>query len=322
MSDDLSNPYNKPTADPNNPYLQPAPPELVFAPEDTNKSHGCLFYGCITAVVLAVLGLILLGVLAYVAFNWTDRMVKEYTSTTPIDIPKVSLPAEEVKALDERWKAFKEAVDKGDAAELTLTADEINSLVNKEPNIKDRVYISIKDDKISGKLSLPIDFIPLGLGKGRFFNGSATLTVSLHDGVLVVHAKDFEVNGKTPPANFMNQFSRQNLAKDIADDPKNAEMLSRFDSIEIKNNKVHLKARSKSESAEAREKSAEGDEKPAAKDGDETPKVDPETPRSKDDEPPAVDPGKPRPREGDDAPKPDNPGSKDEDAPAEKKAAP
>ena len=65
------------------------------------------------------------------------------------------------------------------------------------PALKDRTFVNIDrdnfdqvlakstprlalkvDDKISGQLSVPLDWLPLGMGKGRFFNGSATLTVA------------------------------------------------------------------------------------------------------------------------------------------------
>ena len=312
MSDDLSNPYNKLTPDPANPYRKQSAPDLVFAPEEPNKSRGCFFYGCITALVLALLGLILTGVLVYFAYSWSDKTIKEYSSTTPVVLPEVKLPEEESKALEERWKTFKDAVDKGEAAELTLNADEINALIQKQPDLKGKFFVSIKDDKISGQMSLPLDWIPLGLGKGRFFNGSATLTVSLHDGNLVVHAKSIEAHGKTPPPDFMAQFARQNLAKDVMNNPQHAEMINRFDSIEVKDGKVHLKAHSKSatESAETKEKAKDDADSPKAKD-DGLPKADPDSPKAKEDEPRTSKPKSPEPSE--------NKG--DDDAPAEKKAA-
>lgn len=284
---------------PFNPYDKPAGEGDFSAEGPTKPPRGCLFYGCVTALVLFVLGLILTLVMAYFAYTWTDRTVKQYTSTSRVPLPPVAIPPDERQALETRWTSFKDAVNKGEAAELTLTADEINALIDDQPNYKGMAYVTIKGDKISAQLSVPIDFLPFGMGKGRFFNGSATLTVTLHDGELIVHAKEFQVNGKAPTGDMMTQFSRENLAKDWNKNPKNAELISRFDSIEIKDGTVHLKARPKAEKAAAddttRDKAPADDADPKT-----SPKVDPDAPRPKED-------NDPRPRA--------------DDAPAEKKAA-
>ena len=230
---------------PSSPYDQP-PAEALFTPEEPPKSgHGCFFYGCITAIVLAVIGLILLILGIYFGISWLDKTIKSYTSTTPVVLPKVNYTEEDVKDFEARRKAYQDAVDKGEAAELVLSADDINAWIDREPNFKGLAYITIEGDKISGQLSVPLDNfnLPFGLGKGRFFNGSATITVSLRDGELIVHAKEFQLNGQAPAGDFMNQFSRENLAKEWAKQPENAEMLKHLDSIEVKDGKIHVKAR-------------------------------------------------------------------------------
>jgi len=291
MSDTPFNPYDKPGGDVD-----------FSAEEPTKPPRGCLFYGCATALVLAVLGLILGVILGFVLWSWSKRTVTEYSSTTRAPLPAVKIPVEERQGLETRWTSFKDAVNQGKAAELTLTADEINALIDDQPSLKGMAYVTIVGEKVRAQVSIPIDFLPFGLGKGRFFNGSATLTVSLHDGELIVHAKEFQANGKAPPGDIMNQFRQENLAKQWTKRPENAELISRFDSIEVKDGKVHLKARAKSD------------------------KAGPDTSADDAKGPPKVDPDAPKPRGEDNAPKkrdssesgaPDD----DDEVPAVKKAA-
>ena len=64
----------------------------AFSPEPPARQRGCFFYGCIFALVLAVIGLILGGALLYTGYHYYMKIVEEYTSTTPADIKKFTLP--------------------------------------------------------------------------------------------------------------------------------------------------------------------------------------------------------------------------------------
>ncbi len=305
--------------DPSNPYIQP-PQELAFTPEEPpRQGRGCFFYGCLIAVVLFVLGLICAGVLVYMAKSFLDNLIKEYAATAPLVLPKADFSEDDRKALMDRWEKFKTAADNDQPAEMTLTADELNSLIEGEADFKGKVYVTIKDDKITGQISLPLDFLPFGMGKGRFLNGSTTLTVLLVQGELIVHLQDVEVDGKKPPASFMDQLRHENFAKDFAKDPSNRAALERFSSIEVKDGKMVMKSRATAASAVEKaspkelEKPAEDqpktkDDTPATKE-DEAKKAPDDAPKTKDDAPPAKE---------DDAKKAPEPAKAD---PAEVKAA-
>ena len=81
--------------------------------------------------------------------------------------------------------------------------------------------------------------------KGRYLNGEADLKASLKDGVLIVTLDSIEVNGKKPPDEIMNEMRKQNLAKDAYKDAKNAEMIRKLESLEVKDGKIILKVRAK-----------------------------------------------------------------------------
>jgi hypothetical protein len=106
------------------------------------------------------------------------------------------------------------------------------------------VFVAIDRDKLKGKISIPLSEIPsFGLTRGRYLNGEAELKVSLQDGVLLVTLESIEVNGKDLPSELMNSLRNQNLAKDAYKDQRTAEEIRKYQSIEIKDGKLIIKAR-------------------------------------------------------------------------------
>ena len=234
-----------------------------FGPETPPaKQRGCFFYGCIIALVLGVLGLILAGVLAFTAYRFLNGVINDYTSTAPVPLPKVEMPAEDHKALDERWAAFRAAQEKNEAAEIVLNADEINTLLSENEQVRDKVHVSIDDDKVSAQISYPLSETGIPGTRGRFLNGRATAKVRLIDGELDVRIQDLEVNGKVMPSNLKSQFAGENVAKEFNKNPENRKTFERLESLVVKDGKVIMKARSgkgEDEKPEARPKDDEPD---------------------------------------------------------------
>jgi hypothetical protein len=235
--------------------------------EEPRKSRGCFFYGCITVLIIGVIGL-LLCVAAFVTLGYfANRMINEYTDTAPAPIPQVNLPDDQRKEVIDRWQAFRKAVDEGREAEIVLTADEINALIEREPEFKGKVYVTIKDDQITAQISWPLT-IPF---KGqRYLNGSGTITAEMKDDKLDVRLKDLEVRGKHIPDDAKKQLAGQNLAEEYVKDPDNRAMIRKFRSIQIKDGKVYIKARSRDEDEkkEAEKAKAEGHEEDKAKEAE------------------------------------------------------
>jgi hypothetical protein len=224
-------------------------PEQYQAPP---RQRGCFFYGCIIASVLAVLLVILVAIVAFVAYRMLGQAVNEYTSTAPEQLPKVEMPAEKRQDLKDRIEAFRKAVDAASAIEpLVLSSDDLNALIEENPELKGLVYIKVEGDQVKGRVSFPLDKLqlPLTMVKGRYLNGEADLKASLFDGELIVHLEGLEVNGKKVPDQIMSDIRKQNVAKDAAKDQKTSEMLRKLESLEIKDGKIILKVRAKAGSA-------------------------------------------------------------------------
>jgi hypothetical protein len=218
-----------------------------FTPEQDDApppARGCFFYGCIIASVLAVLMMIFVGLLIFVGYRWLGRIAEEYTATAPEQLPVLEMSAEKRQTVKDRWEAFRKAVEAGTATEpLVLSSDDLNALIEQNPELKGKIYVKVEGDEVKGQVSIPLDGLPLPMTKGRYLNGKADVKASLFDGELIVHLEAVEVKGKPFPADLMNELRKQNLAKDATKDKDVAAMLRKLESLEIKDGKIILKVR-------------------------------------------------------------------------------
>jgi hypothetical protein len=224
-------------------YKRIAPPY-----DEPPRQRGCFFYGCIIATVLSLLLLIAIAVIFFVLYRWLGNVVEEYTATAPRELPKVEMPAEQRATLKQRVDAFQSAIKEGRPTEpLVLTSEEVNALIEDHPdlkNLKGKVYVTIEQDKLKGQVSVPLSDVPLlGLTRGRYLNGEAEIKVSLQEGILLVTLDSIEVNGKKVPEEAMKSLRNQNWAQDVYKDPRKAEELRKYQSIEIKDGKLIIKVR-------------------------------------------------------------------------------
>lgn len=208
------------------------------------RGRGCFFYGClITAVLFIVCAL---G-LYFGARLLVNRWIETYTVTTPVPVRQVEGTPEEIKAVQDRFKRFAEAIRSGQPIEpLVLSEKDLNLLINNVPDLaqfKNHIYVAIEGRKLQGTMSLPLDSLGLSQLKGRYFNGVAELKASLQDGVLLVTLDRLEVNGEPLPEHIMAGIRSQNLAKDVYKDERSLEVLRKLDTIEVDDGRVLVKPR-------------------------------------------------------------------------------
>jgi hypothetical protein len=214
----------------------------TFSPEPPQrKPRGCLFYGCLTVAILALIAVLLVGAGAYFGYRAVEEFVQEYAEDAPKPVPVVELPAEEVEAVQERIKKFRDALSAGKPTEpLVLTAAEINSLIAEVPVLEGRLAVDFAGDKVRGQVSLPLDALGFPanvLFPGKYLNGNAEFRVGIEDGELVVRLESLEVKGKRVPDTFVATLRTENLARE-ANTPANAPHVAKIKSIEIKDDKL------------------------------------------------------------------------------------
>ena len=78
-------------------------------------------------------------------------MVEEYTANAPSSFRCSKCPLNSVKAVKDRWEAFRKAVEAGTASEpLVLTSDDLNALIEQNPELKGKIYVKVEGDEIKG----------------------------------------------------------------------------------------------------------------------------------------------------------------------------
>lgn len=203
-----------------------------------SRSKGCLFYGCLTLVIVAIAGVI--G--GYFAVRMgIEALAGKYTSATPLTLPKSELADTEYEQLKTRLKAFTDALDRTNAFALTLTGDEINALITRHPDFKDfqgTIHVAIGSNAVNGTISIPLERFGWSALKGRYLNGKAGLKAAIANGTLIVTLDSLEVNGKPVPAQFMQQMRVQNLAEEVNKDPASAETFRKIESIDVKDGRL------------------------------------------------------------------------------------
>jgi hypothetical protein len=214
------------------------------------KRHGCLFYGCITlicfALVVAVAAFFIIRYFVTVA----NKTIAEYTETQPMTFPTVDMPEDELRKLQDRLTAFANAKDAhSNGPRLELSSRDINTLALSSTNfkgLKGMIYVDIEGDKIKGEVSLPLEKFfraPFVHTKGRYLNGVGTFTVGVSNEMPAVYVQSLEVKGKSLPPEFMIQLLGKNMAEGFENNPTNAAAIGHYQSIQVKDGKLVVKAK-------------------------------------------------------------------------------
>ena len=214
--------------------------------ETQPKKRGCFFYGCI-ALIVAVL---VLAVGSVLVFRWgkskIESVVAEYTDSAPVQIEKGDASPAKLKAIQTRIDAFRNGLASGQPQELTLTADELNTLLAGQPDLKelaDKVYVNIEGDQMKANISWPLpDIGPFKL-KGRYLNGTANLKIGVSNGNPDVRIEDFQSKGKPIPTQFLQELRKHNIGDDLQRDQQTASAVRQIDSAEVKDGKVVIRSK-------------------------------------------------------------------------------
>ena len=186
--------------------------ETAQVPE--KSGCGCWVWGCLSVVVIGIIGIALAS---YLLYRVAAGQIEKYTSETPQEMPVVEYDEETLTALETRFDDFKAKLKSGEPTEdLVLTAEDINAMIAKKEDLKGKIFVKIEDGQLKGDVSMPLDNLPLGVGKGRYFNASAAFDVTMANGMLVVNLADAEVKGEQVPEEFLQGMRKENLAKDCS----------------------------------------------------------------------------------------------------------
>ncbi|MBT5926864.1 MAG: hypothetical protein HOH33_09610, partial [Verrucomicrobia bacterium] len=168
------------------------------------KKKGCLFYGCLTAIILGLILFVGVPLSIYYGVNVAiGKFVESYTDVTPITLPIVEMADADLSVLTQRVEQFRDAIKNNETAPpLELTSKEMNALIFHDAQLqklKGKAYLEFEDNALKGQVSIPLKDLNLDSDEPRFINGSSVFKIAVRDGILSVIIQSMEIKGRTLP---------------------------------------------------------------------------------------------------------------------------
>jgi len=174
------------------------------------QGRGCLFWGCISILVVVLLAGGLAGAWVCKFYGFLNDISED----APRDDLAVPAPTpEELAVLEQRFEAFEGAAAADGDAELVLDADDINArLLASNPELQGMVKVSIAGERLLVDASVPLEGIGLG---GRYVNGTIEAGLEMRDGRVEVRLESVRTTkGDEIPKDVLDEMSRH-----VSEDP-------------------------------------------------------------------------------------------------------
>src|SRR6478736_318768 len=210
------------------------------------KGLGCFARGCLTlsifAIVLAIAGFAGLywGLHRNSALFYGSYWLAKTRSLAeaPKPVPGFNASDQQIQVVQERWQAFEQKTRAGQAAEIELSADDINALIATSEEARGKVFVSVDGNQIRLQASVPIGGL---FGRpGYYFNGDVVIEL---EGVQSLDGPRFTritINGEQALTDFLGWKYRHRQLREYLDDKGNAYEIG---TIEIRDGKVILRSR-------------------------------------------------------------------------------
>ena len=210
------------------------------------KGLGCFARGCLVllifAIVLAIAGFAGLywglqrnSALFYGSY-WLAKTRSLAEAPTPV--PLFNASDQQIQGVQERWQNFEQKTRAGQAAEIELSADDINALIATSEDARGKVFVSIDGNQLRLQVSVPIGAF---LGRpGYYFNGDVIIEP---EGVQSSDGPRFSritINGEQVPTDFLKWKYRYRQLREYLVDQGNGYDIG---TIEIRDGKVILRSR-------------------------------------------------------------------------------
>lgn len=220
-------------------------------PPPVKKGRGCFFYGCMISLAAGVLAVALIVIGVLVAVHRVNALIVEYTDTTPMTLPAVDMPADELTKLKARLGEFSHALDaQTNTPPLVINTQELNALIADHAagglvNMSNTFHVDLTGELMKGQISLPLGqlvHIPLIHTEGRYLNGTGDFAVTVTNAQLQFSVNTLEAKGKPLPLEFKT-WLEQFVSDVVNKNPTNSAALTRYDSIGVKDGTLIIKAK-------------------------------------------------------------------------------
>jgi hypothetical protein len=209
------------------------------------KGLGCFARGClillIFAIVLAIAGFAGLywGLHRHSALFYGSYWLAKTRSLAqaPTPVPVFNASEQQIQLVQERWEDFEQKTRAGQAAEIELSADDINALIATTDHLRGKVFASIEDNRLRLQASLPIGGV---LGRpGYYFNGDVIIEVKGAQSLESPRFSRITINGEQVPTDFLDWKYRSKQLREHLAEQGNAYEIG---TIEIRDGKIILRS--------------------------------------------------------------------------------
>lgn len=217
----------------------------VEAPPRTT-GLGCLARGCLVllifGIVLAIAGSAGLywglhrnSALFYGSY-WLAKTRSLAEAPTPV--PDFNASEQQIQLVQERWQDFEQKTRAGQAAEIELSADDINALIATSKDARGKVFVSVDRNQLRLQASVPIGQF---LGRsGYYFNGDVIIELKGVQSLDNPRLSRVTINGEQVPTDFLGWRYRYRQLREYLTDEGNAYEIG---TVEIRDGKVVVHSR-------------------------------------------------------------------------------
>ena len=225
------------------------PPQLVRRP----RGLGCFAKGCLTTIVVLMLFGVGVGTLAWFIYDSGQA----YLSKQPVPTRIAEATDEQYQAVLAKIEPFGQAMNEGHAATVELTADDLNTLIARLPQLaplRGQTFLDIVNGQLVADLSFPVT--EGGPSPGQYFiNAHTTLDASFASGKFTFalrHARPLQGEAKNGllPSMLRDPWFLQNYSEKINQDfndfiheqalkdPQIADILDKLRTVVLKDDKL------------------------------------------------------------------------------------
>jgi hypothetical protein len=210
------------------------------------RGLGCFGRGCLILVVFAIV----LAIACLAGMYWGFQrhsailhgiywVAKAQTiAQKPVSVPEFTASDAQIQSVHERCQDFEQKARAGQPAELELTADDINTLIVTNQDVRGKIFVSIEENRLRCQASVPLgEFISRS---GYYFNGDITIELKSAESLENPQLNQIIVNGESVPRALLNWKYRSKRLRDYLADYRND---SGVGTIEIHDGKLILRSR-------------------------------------------------------------------------------
>jgi len=212
------------------------------------RGMGCFGCGCLILVLLVIIAV---GVIAGIGYMGYTGVVG-ITSPTPAAVPSFQATDDVYNSARQKLADFDHDVKNHQAATIQLSADEINALIARSPEIaKNNIHALVSLTKNEGRVqaNVPTNGLSQGIIKDRYFNLDTSFEINFDPStksiLLTFHTLQFGSKEFMGPnsenAAAMQSLTpafNQSLNNGIRNNPDGAALLNQAKSIEIKDGEL------------------------------------------------------------------------------------